>query len=135
MTTYTRYAARTGEILDVLDIPDSLFDRHNTLLIEGVYDPQTQYVNHALIEERPEMELSISRLMVSIPNEEFVSITGIPFGSDVTISHDELGHVTQRINATDYLYKPKVPGKFTFKFSCFPYKDATFDITAYSLEL
>lgn len=133
---YTRYASRTGKILGTMDIPDQeSYDLHSTLLIEGSNDTNEVYVKDGVITERPEMEISVSRLMVSIANEEFVSITGIPFGSDLTISHPELGYVSQRINATDYLYKPKAPGKFTFTFSCFPYKDATFDVTAYSLEL
>jgi hypothetical protein len=81
------------------------------------------------------MYLSISRITLSVVNEEFTSISNIPVGSELTVSHPDLGSVTQVITATSYIYKPQIAGVFTFTVSCFPYKDVTFDVTAYSLEL
>lgn len=137
MKDYTQYSLRTGKIIGQISLPetDEAYDLHSVSLVEGKYNGDTHYINHALVEERPDMELAVSRLMISVPNGEFVSVTGVPFGANLIISHPELGYMSQKLTSTEYIYKPQIPGKFTFTFSCFPYKDATFDITAYSLEL
>jgi hypothetical protein len=137
MKEYTQYSLRTGKIIGTLSLPetDEAYDMHSVALVDGTYDGENYYVQDGVITERFEMELSLSRDTLSIANEEFTSITGIPFGATLTLSHPELGTITQTVNSTDYLYKPQVPGVFTFTFSCFPYKDKTLQVTAYSLEL
>jgi hypothetical protein len=135
--TYTRWSTRTGKIVDVVNIPDQsdAYDLYHTSLYEGVVDGTDYYMVEGVPTLRPDMHLSISRTTLSVANEEFTAIAGIPVGSELTVSHPDLGSIMQVITATSYIYKPQVPGVFTFTVSCFPYKDVTFDVTAYSLEL
>lgn len=134
---YTRWSTRTGRIIDVVSIPDlpEAYDLYHTSLYEGTLDGAEYYLDNGVPTLRPDMHLSISRTALSVPNEEFTSISGIPFGATLVVSHPTLGAISQTVNATEYIYKPKESGVFTFTLSCFPYKDITFDITAYSLEL
>lgn len=126
MTTYTRYAARTGRILGNIEIPDwdeEGFDLHNSLLLAGDWNPDTHYVITGKVAERPPMNASVDKLDVAADGEDRVTIISVPPGAMLSVSGPidlpyQSGGDDNQIALTFDL-----PGDYTIRITCFPYLD------------
>lgn len=120
MITYTRYASRTGRILDVVVIPADAYDYNSTLLYEGVVDGETHYIVDGEPTQRPAQATTIDKTEVLADGTDVVTITEIPSGSTLSIT----GPVTvspQQIDDGSAELVFDVPGDYTVRVECFPW--------------
>lgn len=120
MTMYTRYASRTGEILATLDIPDTLYDMHSTLLYPGTVNAETHYFVDGEPVERPELTLSVSSEQVSVASREPVTISGLPEPAQVTVEGPG-GTDTATVDDGQLDLLVGIPGTYTVTIDAFPY--------------
>lgn len=122
MPTYTRYAARSGEILDVLELPPRMrdFDLHNTLLIPGEIDGTRFFISDGAPAERPKMMISVSSYEIAANGDDQSVMTGLPDPCDVFIS----GPVSVDpvvVAGGELAFSADVPGDYTVIVEAFPY--------------
>jgi len=126
VTTYTRYAARTGRILGKMEIPDldeEGFDLHNSLLLAGDWNPDTHYVISGKVAERPVMNASIDKADVAADGEDHVMIMGVPSGAMLSVAgpidlpYQNCGDGDQIALTFD------LPGDYTIRITRFPFLD------------
>lgn len=120
MITYTRYASRTGRILDVVVIPDDAYDYNSTLLYDGIVDGETHYIVDGEPIPRPAQATAIDKTEVMADGADVVTITGIPSGATLSVS----GPVTvspQQVDDGAAELAFDVPGDYTVRVECFPW--------------
>lgn len=122
MTTYTRYASRTGEIIGILDIPDTLYDMHSTLLYPGTLNAETHYVIDGEPVERPASEASCDRLEILANGQDVANITGLPVPCMARIS-GPTGFSEFAVTDGAIAFSVAVPGDYRLQFEAFPVRD------------
>jgi len=122
MRTYTQYAARTGEILGVLTLPDRIeeFDRHNVLLLDGATDGATQYIVNGVPTARPVQSSAADKQSIKADGSDTATITGIPVPCAV---HIDGPVVMQDIAVPDgsLTFTALVPGAYRIRVEAFPF--------------
>ena len=119
---YTRYAARTGRIIDVISIPDGddAFDLHNTLLWTGNADGETHYMLDSEPVERPVQTTTIDETSIAADGESIATLSDVPTGATlaifgpVTVDPAIIAGGTAQISVD-------VPGDYTLRVTCFPF--------------
>lgn len=120
MNTYTRYASRTGEILDIIVIPDSAYDYHSTLLFDGEVDGDTHYIVDGEPMARPAQPTVADKASVLANGEDAVTISSVPSGAMLSVSGPVTVSPQPIADGTAELVFD-VPGDYVVRVECFPY--------------
>jgi hypothetical protein len=120
--TYTRYAARTGRIIDTISIPDrdDDYDLHATLLYDGEADMATRYFVAGVPIDRPVMHITTDRTEIIADGADSATMTDIPEDARTLID----GPVTAGpfpVKGGILAFSADLPGHYTIRFELFPY--------------
>lgn len=119
---YTKYAARTGQVMSVMDLPDdpAYYDANATLLHEGVVDGATHYFAAGVPIERPQQNTVVDKAEIDVASQESAMLTNLPGDCRIAITgqefHDEL---TVTDGALEF--SAVLPGEYTIRVEAFPY--------------
>lgn len=131
MPIYTRYAARTGEILDHVNLPDrqDIFDRHNALLHTGELDGETHYLPNGIPTERPAHAVTADKTTILANGEDIATISGIADPAIVEIA-GPASFSPFELTGGVLEFSACIPGDYEIRIEAFPVLPAKVTIHA-----
>lgn len=120
MTIYSRYASRTGEVLGILDIPESLYDLHSTLLYPGEIDGSTQYMVDGVPIDKHQQQIVVDKTVITVAEGEVATLSGIPDGAAILITGPH-GHDEITVDGGTLEFSAIMPGQYRLVINRFPY--------------
>lgn len=127
--TYTRYATRTGEILDIMTMPEDSFDLHNTTLIEGEWSSLTHYFANGEPTERPTQSSAIDVTEIVASEGEHATLASLPDPCTVNVS-GPTGYQPVAVEGGTLQFSAAIPGTYTLQVEAFPFLPMEFTVNA-----
>lgn len=119
--TYTRYEARTGRVVDVLDIPEQNYDHYALLLYEGYVSGETHYFVDGQPIDRPAQQTGIDVTTIDVAADEAATLSGLPDPCLVTVSSPATGTETVAVTGGELTLSVGVPGEYAVTVEAFPH--------------
>ena len=94
-------------------------------VLEGDYDPETQYIISGVATTRPTMSLTQDKTEISANATEIATISGVPSGAKI-----RCGDSIETADGSDVEFTTDTVAEHTLTFSLFPYLDAEVVINA-----
>lgn len=131
MINYSCYSNVTGQFLWGGSVPKYMFDIQSTdevTAIEGVYDPDTQYVDLTTgkITDKPTLTINQNKTQIQADGVDEWVLSDLPVGSSVTWPDGEISI----IDDGEIIFSVDLEGVYIFKIDSFPYLKTEVSIEA-----
>lgn len=129
--SYTRYASRTGRVIDQIMIPDRIedYDHHSTLLYDGLVDGETHYIVAGEPTERPTQSSSVDVTEITVSEGGVATFTGLPDPCIANVS-GPTGYQSVDVEGGTLQFSAAIPGVYTIQIVSFPYLPVEFTVHA-----
>lgn len=129
--SYTRYASRTGRVIDQILIPDRIedYDHHSTLLYDGVVDGATHYIVAGEPAARPAQESAIDVTEIVVAEGGQATLTDLPDPCTVNVN-GPTGYQPVSVEGGTLQFSAAIPGTYTLQVEAFPFLPREFTVNA-----